>query len=134
VHRKIIGIFSLLLGLMLTAACVFGLSQVPGVADMGAADADPTIVSAHWHTLLFEYLGLGVMVIAGGVLTLRGNAAGTLLVATSALIAAAFPWVSSALGYARFGFEQGNAVESCLWASMGAFMVLMYRQRERWLT
>lgn len=134
-HRKILGVFALMLGLLVVLACAFGLRRTAVALDETViVGADPDVWAAHWRTSLVTYLLLGLLAAIGGALVLYKNAIGTLLVSAAAVIAASFPWILSASGYAIFGFEQPNVFESCLEISLGAFMFLMYRQRALWMS
>jgi hypothetical protein len=132
-QRVVLGVFALLLGLLVVVASSVGLSRTENMAELIAGTAtDPAVWSRHWTGALTTYLILGILTSAGGVLILRRIAWGTLLVATAALLAAAFPAASEALGRAQFEFEKPNLVESVLLVSLAVFMSLMYFNRARW--
>lgn len=132
-HRVVLGVFALLLGLLAIAASGIGLVRVDQMAELAAASgADPVVWSNHWRISLMTYLVVGLLVLAGGGLILRRVAWGALVVAGSVLVAAVFPWVSSAVGHAQFEFEKANIVETILLISLAGFMCAIYINRSRW--
>ncbi len=132
-HRVILGIFALMLGLLAVAASGIGLFRAEDMVELAAkSGADPVVWSSHWRTSLLAYLAVGLLVLAGGGLILRGIASGTLLVGGSVLFAAMIPWISRAIGYSQFDFEKANIVETVLLISLAGFMWAMYINRSRW--
>lgn len=133
-QRVILGVFALLLGLLAIAASGIGLARAEDMAQLAVeSGADQVVWSVHWRTSLLTYLGLGLLMLSGGALILRRVALGTLVVAGSVLVAAVFPWISSAIGYAQFDFEEANIVETVLLISLAGFMCAMYINRSRWV-
>lgn len=132
-HRVILGIFALLLGLLAIAASGIGLVRAEDMAGLAAkSGADPVVWSSHWRASLLAYLVIGLLVVSGGALILRGIAWGTMVVGASVLVAAVMPWISRAVGYAQFDFEKANIVETVLLISLAGFMWAMYVNRSRW--
>jgi hypothetical protein len=133
-QRTVLGVFALLFGLLVVAACGFGLNRADEMVTLAAAaDADPAVWAEHWRNSLTTYLLLGLVAMTGGVLILRRAALGALVVAAAALAAAAIPWIALAFGYSQFEFEKPNVVETALLVSLAGFMLAMFINRARWL-
>jgi len=136
---RIVGVVLLLLGIAVSAFCIWGLADTQSMAELFSAasqaqrvEFDALTWSHHWRLNGVVLLCIGLAVAIAGAIVIQRKAWGLLLFAATAAFAAVFPWAYVQLGFAKYGFEDASLAESSVYgllALLAAFAFFVGRPR-----
>jgi hypothetical protein len=133
VLRKVLGSMVVSLGAVATALYAYAFTRASSMADLAqAAGEDRATYVFHWHFSTGLYAALGLMLLVGGCLILARYSVGALVAAAAIFLSGTASWITTAMGFARYPFEQPNAVETIILVGLSGFLVLLFIRRGLW--
>jgi hypothetical protein len=133
VLRKVLGSMVVSLGAVAAGLHTYAFTRASSMADLapGAGEDRATYVF-HWQFSTGLYAALGLMLLVGGCLILARYSVGALVAAAAIFMSGTASWITSAMGFARYPFEQPNAVETIILVGLSGFLVLLFIRRSLW--
>lgn len=133
VLRKVLGSLVASLGAVAAALSTYAFSRATAMADLaeGVGDDRATYVF-HWQFTTGLYATLALMLLVGGCLILARYSVGALVSAVAIFLSGIASWISSAVGFSRYPFEQPNLVETIILVGLSGFLLLLFIRQDVW--
>jgi hypothetical protein len=133
VLRKVLGSMVATLGAVATALSAYAYTRAIPMADLAGVTEDRAAYLFHWQLSTGLHGALGLMLLAGGCLILAKYPAGALVSAVAIFLSGTASWITSAIGFARYPFEQPNVVETVILVGLSGFLLLLFIRRSLWI-
>jgi hypothetical protein len=133
VLRKVLGSMVASLGAVATALYAYAFTRASSMADLAEVVGDDRATYVfHWQVSTGLYATLGLILLVGGCLILARYSAGALIAAVAIFLSGTVSWITSAVGFAKYPFEQPNVVETIMMVGMSGFLLLLFVRRSLW--
>lgn len=131
--RKVLGSMVASLGAVATALYAHSFSRASSMAALAEeAGEDRATYLFHWQFSTGLYAALGLMLLVGGCLILAKRPVGAFVAAVAIFLSGTVSWFSSAIGFARYPFEQPNVLETIFQVGLSGFLLLLFIRRNLW--